>query len=77
MWFIFSTKVLIRHLWQLKTAVFLHWCLICALSFGLWACPQILRPDWKGFPRTNTLAYYDTATMEQSILDTNAGKQLF
>jgi hypothetical protein len=25
----FSTPVLIRHLWQLKTAVFLNWCLIC------------------------------------------------
>jgi hypothetical protein len=25
--FIFSTPVLIRHLWQLKTVVFLHWCL--------------------------------------------------
>ncbi len=22
-----------------------------------WPCPQILRPDWKGFPRTNPLAY--------------------
>jgi hypothetical protein len=28
MLFIFSTPVLIRHLRQLKTAVFLHWCLI-------------------------------------------------
>ncbi len=27
MLFIFSTPVLIRHLWQLKTVVFLHWCL--------------------------------------------------
>jgi hypothetical protein len=27
----FSTPVLIRNLWQLKTAVFLHWCLIHAL----------------------------------------------
>jgi hypothetical protein len=27
----FSTIVLIRHLWQLKTVVFLHRCLICAL----------------------------------------------
>jgi hypothetical protein len=26
--FISSTTVLIRHLWQLKTVVFLHWCLI-------------------------------------------------
>jgi hypothetical protein len=30
MLFIFSTPVLIRHLWQLKTVVFLHWCPICA-----------------------------------------------
>jgi hypothetical protein len=28
MLFIFSTSVLIRHLWQLKTIVFLHECLI-------------------------------------------------
>jgi len=28
--FIFSMPVLIRHLWQLKTVVFLHWRLICA-----------------------------------------------
>ena len=24
----------------------------------LWPSPQILRPDWKGFPRTNPLAYW-------------------
>ncbi len=29
---IFSKPVFIRHLWQLKTAVFLHWCLICAVQ---------------------------------------------
>ncbi len=27
----FSTPLLIRHLWQLMTVVFLHWCLIRAL----------------------------------------------
>jgi pentapeptide MXKDX repeat protein len=27
----FSTPELIRNLWQLKTAVFLHWCLLCAV----------------------------------------------
>jgi hypothetical protein len=28
------------------------------LQLGLlWPCPQILRPDWKGFPRVNPLAY--------------------
>jgi hypothetical protein len=31
MLFIFSMPVLIRHLWQLKTVGFLHWCLIHAL----------------------------------------------
>jgi hypothetical protein len=30
MMFIFSTLVLIRQLWQLKTVVFLRWCLKCA-----------------------------------------------
>ncbi len=25
----FSTPELIRHLWQLKTVVFLYWCLMC------------------------------------------------
>ncbi len=33
MMFIFSTPVLIRHLWQLKTVVFLPWCLIHAVLF--------------------------------------------
>ncbi len=30
---LFSTAVLILNLWQLKTVVFLHWCLICAVLF--------------------------------------------
>ncbi len=34
MWFIFSTPVLIRHLWQLKTVVFLHWGLVHAVLLG-------------------------------------------
>jgi hypothetical protein len=29
--FIFSTPVLIKHLWQLKTVVFLHWYIIRAV----------------------------------------------
>ncbi len=35
----FSTPVLIRHLWQLKTVVFLHWCLIHAI---LLVTPHVL-----------------------------------
>jgi hypothetical protein len=27
----FSTPVLTRHLWQLKTIAFMHWCLICVV----------------------------------------------
>ncbi len=36
----------------------------------LWPCPQILRPDWKGFPRTNPLAYYASSseTKEKSFI---------
>ncbi len=34
MLFIFSTPVLIRYLWQLKTVVFLHWCRICAVPLN-------------------------------------------
>ncbi len=36
MLFIFSTPDLIRNLWQLKTAIFLHWCLICVVPLH-WA----------------------------------------
>ncbi len=33
---------LIRHLWQLKTVVFLHWCLICTVPLGrLRSCPTL------------------------------------
>ncbi len=41
MLFIFSVPVLIRYLWHLKTVVFLHWCLKCALLLadtGLSSC---------------------------------------
>jgi len=31
MLFVYSTPVLIRHLWHLKTVAFLHWCLIRAV----------------------------------------------
>jgi hypothetical protein len=34
MFFIFSTPVLIRHQWHLKTVVFLYWCLVHTVPFG-------------------------------------------
>jgi hypothetical protein len=42
MLFVFSTPVLIRHLWQLQIVVFLQWCLICALQLLLSANREIL-----------------------------------
>jgi len=35
MLYIFSTPVLIRHLWQLNIVVFLHWCLMHAVLWSL------------------------------------------
>jgi hypothetical protein len=45
MLFIFSTPELIRNMWQLETAVFLHWCLLCAVPINayrgqLWKSKQ-------------------------------------
>jgi len=37
---IFSTPVLIRHLWQIKTVVFLHWCLIRTVLLPLTGPPH-------------------------------------
>ncbi len=65
MLFMFSTLELIRHLWQLKTVVFLHWCLICAVllnpscKVGNWIIGffifryqfQIMRPKFTKFER--------------------------
>jgi hypothetical protein len=41
----FSTPVLIRQLWQLKTAVFFHRCLICAVLLKLTTARNT---NWKG-----------------------------
>jgi hypothetical protein len=41
------------------------------LQLGLlWPCPQILRPDWKGFPRASPLAYWalSSETKEKSFI---------
>jgi len=41
----------------------------------LWPCPQILRPDWKGFPVTNPLAYWasSSVTKEKSFITLTPG----
>jgi hypothetical protein len=57
----FLTPVLIRHLWQLKTVVFLNWCIIhslllsssrtCKLCVGGAVSPPILLAKWTGLHR--------------------------
>ncbi len=49
MLFIFSTPVIMRHLWQLNTVVFLHRCLICTVLLQIFSLPE------KYLPGTNTL----------------------
>ncbi len=47
-----------------------------SLPLGLlWPCPQILRPNWKGFIRTNTVAYMasSSATKEKSFITLTPG----
>jgi hypothetical protein len=42
----------------------------------LWPCPQILRPEWKGLPRANPLAYWalSSATKEKSFITLAPGR---
>ncbi len=40
--FIFSTPVSIRHLWQLKAVVFLHWCLISDVLLKPVECNDVI-----------------------------------
>ncbi len=51
MLFISSTPVFIRHLWQLKTVIFMHRCLICAvlLTNTLAYCSLLLITKAEGF----------------------------
>jgi hypothetical protein len=46
---------------------------------SIWPHPQILRPDWKGFPRTNALTYSASlsATKEKSFITLTPGFLLF
>ncbi len=52
MLFIFSTPEFIRNLWQLKTAVFLHWCLILVGPFYETYFSKIL---WQLIPLTSRI----------------------
>ncbi len=67
MFFIFSTPVLIRHLWQLKTVVFLHWSLIHAVQYTYHRYLRnfaVILPEYNAanFPNVN-----ESSTCAQSI----------
>ncbi len=55
MLFIFSMPELIRHLWQLKTVVFLHWCIICTLVLYITATVVLLDLVYSGDATTNIM----------------------
>ncbi len=59
MLFTFSAPVLIRRLWQLKTVVFLHWCIICAV---------LLRGVYAGMKTINTCHWQLRFETDFSIL---------
>ncbi len=62
MLFIFSTPVLIRYLWQLKTVVFLHWCLICAVLLYHYCSNVVI--TWKiGWVYSNYTNFYILANV--------------
>jgi hypothetical protein len=45
----------------------------------LWPCPQILRPDWKGFPRSNPIAYWALSLVikEKSFITLTPGQNFY
>jgi len=45
----FWTPELIRNLWQFKTAVFLHWCLICTVPFNFVLQNQFKLSNWETY----------------------------
>ncbi len=54
--------MLIINLWQLKTVVFLHWCLICAVLLSVRTHDSfqegIINPQWKTLPSNIRLGWF-------------------
>jgi hypothetical protein len=71
MLFIFSTPVLSRHLWQLKTVVFLRWFLICAVPFkveGLRPTPAAGKRENYGILLSFLVTIYRTNCQVKNVL---------
>ncbi len=66
MLFIFSMPALLRHLWRLKTVVFLHWCLIRAFRFGKHAAGRVYNNNCINFPQN--LLYNVLTRLTYSII---------
>ncbi len=59
MLFIFLTPVILSHLWQLKTVVFPHRCLICTLplTFAIQKVHKRLTPFWNPCEKLNKILF--------------------
>ncbi len=64
MLFIFSTPVLIRHILQLKTVVFLCWCLIHAVLMSSWKSE-----DWQNVIHRNDMKQNDIQKKDTQLKD--------
>jgi hypothetical protein len=62
MLFIFSTPLLIRHLWQFKTVAFLDWCLICSvlLTISVFFKFPLNYKNVENCLNTNIYSYFET-----------------
>ncbi len=74
MYFIFSAPVLIRYLRQLKTIVFLHWCIICAVCWNAFQSCNI-RLGWKRACQEQTLYLIGPISkLERILIQPNRNK---
>jgi hypothetical protein len=80
---LFSAPVLLRHLWQLNTVVFLHWCRICAFPFISYEENKVLNmvPDsvrqFHSLSMGETLIYSDCQVEPKSVSFSQPYCQLF
>ena len=77
---IFSTKELIRHLWQLKTVVFLYWCLLCVVLLKLNGKKATLKTarkntDYKFKISFNTILTYHSPAQNSTVQNSTAQVQ--
>ncbi len=67
MLFIFLTPMLIRHLWQLKTVVFLHWSQLCIVPLrNYMLTPKII--VYKGTAKSAKILFFKSEFIKREVL---------